>query len=163
MEGPPSIVPTPYRDYPCPECGDKIPLERVAVVQFRSQVSSEIDDPGFQEHVRKGTAHHLIAELLDKQFISFEQMAPREGDHMYPLIATLGVVSPSTVATLEERISTRQAELAQEVAAEAKREIANWGSYYHGESGPIYKSQAIDAVNDALRIVLRRKEATKAA
>ena len=152
-----------YRDYPCPECGDVIPLERLATVEFHSMVDARIDDPEFIKHARVNAAHRLIAALLEKKFITFQNGAPISRELKRPLIATVGVVSPTHVASLQERVAKHQEEFAREVVAEAVKEILNWGSYFTGKEGTIQKGHAAEVVRSALTYVLTKRSQTEAA
>lgn len=150
-----------HRDYPCPECGDVIPLERLATVQFHSMVDSRIDDPEFTRRAIQSAAHNLIGQMIAKNFISSRRGPDEVGGLRYPLIVTLGVVSPIDVATLERRIGQHQDVVAQEVVDEAAASISNWGSYYgHSE---IQKSRAIECLREAVKTVVTRRAQQQAA
>ena len=79
------------------------------------------------------------------------------------MLATVGVVSLTRVASLERRVAERQEELAREVISEAAEQIRNWRSAYTGDEGTIQKGQAVDFVNAALPAILTRRSSMKAA
>lgn len=150
-----------HRDYPCPECGDAIPLERLATVEFHSMVNNQISDPEFTKHAMKGAAYRLVDELLAKNFIRMRRGPDDSHQFRYPLVATLAVVSPTHVATLEERIALHQEIVATEVMQEASLQINNWGSHYGHDK--LSKSRAIEFVHEALKTVLTKRALEKAA
>ena len=78
-------------------------------------------------------------------------------DMSFGVRATLGVVSPSVVASMEQRIAQNQQAVAQEVAKEAAGLIATWNSRHYGPNGYISKDQAISEVKAALSAVLKRR------
>src|SRR5258708_6332965 len=49
-----------WRDYPCPECGDQVDMNRVAVLDAHAMIDSRIDDPEFQQHAKRTAAHMLV-------------------------------------------------------------------------------------------------------
>lgn len=126
----PDRVEEAYREYACPECGEQISFERVAVVQMHSYISSEIKEPGFKEYAERSIRAQLTHKLADSKFIALEQGDIDNIHFRFALRATIGVVSPEHVATLEDRVASRQMEVAKEVVAEAHKEISNWGSFY---------------------------------
>lgn len=151
------------RRYPCPECSETVPQDRIAVMSKHHLVQSGVDDPDFMGHVRRHSAHELIDGLLHRKLISFERGRDDPYEMTFPIIATVGVVSPNVVATLEQRVAERQDEVAREVAAAAAAGIRIWGSHYTGDEGSIHKAQAVDAVNEALKRVLEKRAQGKAA
>ena len=139
------------RSYPCPECSRYIPQQRVAVVQFLSLVHTGIQEPESLAAVRKEAAHGLVEELLKAGLISFERGPDDTVRCTFPVRATVGVVSSTDVASLEQRVAARQEEFAQDVIRTAARKIRYWGAEFYGEEGPIGKSQAIDELFAALK------------
>lgn len=142
------------RIYPCPECAATIPQERLAIVHHHSLADSRIDDPAYIMAARESAAHGLVEGLLEGGFIQFERGHEDARERVFQTRATVGVVSPKHVATLEERIDERQADLANKLAIEAKAQIRIWGAYYTGDEGKIAKGQAADAVDRALKAIL---------
>lgn len=151
------------RDYPCPECSDTVALDQLAVLQQHAFMDARINEPGYIDAAKRQAAHGLVAGLIERGFIRFERGPDDLAQMLFPVYATIGAVSPTHVATLEQRMAEHQEELAREVMAEAARGIRVWGSAYHGDEGSIEKEQAVDAVNDALRLVLQRRAAVRTA
>lgn len=142
----------PWREFPCPECGMSVKQERVAVLEAHAMVDSRIDDPSFADHTHRSAAHQLVEHLLKGGFITFERGPVDQRWMRYPVVASLGAVSPGQVATLEQRVAERQDQVAIAVAREAKRQIDNWGSHYgHAD---ILKRDARAQIDSALQRVL---------
>jgi len=139
------------RTYPCPECADYAPMERMRVLEFRSSLDSRVDDPRYFEATRRSTAHGLIEGLLQHNLVRFEEGNEDMDRLMIPMRATVGVVSPTVVATLEERVEQRGKAIAREVVEMANKSLSAWGPPY------IAKSNALFFVNEAMRKVLERK------
>ena len=155
------------RIFPCPECAEEVPMEKVAIVEVHSRVSvlhavRYAGHPGFMEDVKETAAAMLVDELRKSGFISF-QRGPDERDDTFAMIATIGVVSPNTVTKLEERIAARQNDVARDVVEKTIAEVMNWGSHYTGGEGHISKSLTCDFLREKLTAILRdRKERTAA-
>lgn len=150
------------RSYPCPECANIIPQDRVAIVHHNSHIDSQIEGyPDVMRSVKRDMVCGLAVDLLDSGFIRFER-GQTDYRLRIPMRATVGVMSLKHVATLEQRIVDRQEELACEVISEAAKQIRIWGSHYSGDEGKISKGQAVDSVNAALTQVLARRSSRKA-
>lgn len=154
------------RSYPCPECSGSIPQERLEVVQYHGMMDMRDErhgDPEFMRYVARNAAHSFVEKLLQDGFIRYES-GPGDGPGgmRIPIRASLGVVSPRHVATLEQRISERQGELAREVIIEAERQIVMRPPAYTGAEGLIWKLGAVEAVKNALHVVLEKRAAMKA-
>jgi hypothetical protein len=145
-----------YQDYPCPECAPSTNEDRVAILEFGATVAVPPDnDPRREEAIRREAAFHIVDRLLKDGFISFREDRTGEDYTLtYEVRGRLGVVSPAIVASMEERIAERQADVARQVAVQAAEEIRVWGSYYTGDEGPIHKGKAVEAVQKALDKVL---------
>ncbi len=143
-----------HRTYPCPECGESIHQDHIAVVSRHLTVAAHDGGPDYDRHMREAAAHRLVSELLRGGFIRFERGKTDDREMTYPVRATLGVVAIHHVATLERRITQHQAAVAREVAAEAAHLINRWGSYYGDTT--LHKAQAIDSLGAALTAVLAR-------
>lgn len=118
-------------------------------------VASYIDDPSFLDHVKEGLACAIGAQLLKSGYIKFRRSLNDLRELRFEMVATVGVVHPSKLDTLEQRIAERQSEVAQEVACEAVNQIDNWGSYYgHAE---VLKHDARRLIGEALKSVLNRR------
>lgn len=151
------------RSFACPECANSVPQERVAVIKCHSLVDSRIDDPGYIEAAKREAAFQLSAEILKAGFIEFER-GPDDTRHLaFPVRATVGIVSRTDVATLEQRVSEHQERLAQEVIAEAAKQIRVWRSAYGGDELTIQKGQAVDSLNAALTRILAARSSMRAA
>jgi len=148
------------KEFACPECAPQVPEERVAILEFGAMVQS-VDDPRYEDAVRKQAAHTLVDSILRKGFIRFRKGSVDEFNMRYEMTGRVGLVSPSVVASMEERIAERQKEVAEEVAARAAAEIGLWGSHYTGDEGPIHKSTAIDAIRRAAKAVFAERDARR--
>ncbi len=147
------------REYPCPECSEQVPFAHVGVVGALKEIDTRIDDPKYIEHVKRACAHSLIEEIINGGYVKVEMSPPDTAQMRQSFRATLGVVSQKQVATLEQRVASRQIEIAQEVAGEAEAGINNWGSYYgHAD---ILKRDATREVREAVTKVLARRAAWK--
>lgn len=142
-------------EFACPECeANSAPFDRVDVVSQIVSAASDIRDARFDEHVKERLSYDLARELLRRGLITFQQGRENLKDMTVPWKATIGAVAPKHVATMEDRISARQLEVAAEVVAQTGEEIANWGSYYHGrEGGSVGKWQALDWLAEAFKKV----------
>lgn len=150
------------RQYPCPECSTMVPQERLAIVEYHALVdSSYADQSGYLAHVKEHSAHHITSQLLKDGFIRFERGPDDDREMRFATRATVGVVAPKHVATIEERAARHQKTLAREAAAEAVRLIMLWGSHYTGGEGHIPKAQAVDEVNRAVKTALAKRSAMK--
>lgn len=152
------IAPEPVessRQYPCPECGDAVSIGHVGALREESFVASYINEPGFIEHVKEGLAHLLAGQLLKDGYIKFRRGPTDSQEMRFQMVATVGVVHPSKLDTLEQRIAERQDVVAREVANEAVRQIDNFGSYYgHAD---ILKQTARHLIEESLQTILKRR------
>jgi hypothetical protein len=154
-----SVMEESAREYPCPGCSESIPFARVGIVGALKVMDTRIDDPKYIEHVKHACAHSLIEEIIKGGYVKIERAPPDTQQMRQELRVTLGVVSQKQVATLEERVASRQIEIAQEVANEAEAGINNYGSYYgHAD---ILKRDATREVREAIKTVLAKREAWK--
>jgi hypothetical protein len=150
------VMESPYRDYPCPECSEVVPLERVQVVaEQRLANSTPENDPRYIESCKYSMVRELAGTLLERNLVKFERGPTDDYQMRFAMRMTVGVVAPRAVATLEERVAEHQEALAREVMAEATRSISNWGSYYNAPG--LSKAQAIDSVDGALQTVLKAR------
>jgi len=145
------------RTFACPQCGPKVEHERIALVYARATCAAEfVNEPGYDEHVKRDAAHRLADELLKGGFITYARSSVDELRRTFKITSKLGVVSPSAVATMETRIAERQGDVAAKVVDEAVRLIDTWGSYYGRET--VTKSEAARFVREALRNVTSNRE-----
>jgi hypothetical protein len=149
--------PTPnHRDYPCPECGDSVTMGQVqALRQEAFATTMYANEPGFIQHVREGLAHQIVSQLLKDGYTTVKRGPDDSREMRFQMVATVGVVHPSRLDTLEQRIAENQDQVAREVANEAAHQIDNWGSHYgHAD---ILKRDARQMIIDALQIVMKRR------
>lgn len=126
----PAIVDDATKTYPCPECAPSIPEERLAIVRWHTMIDTRIKDPQFTEHMRRSAAAALGARLLRDGLIAFREGPENSMELRSPMVATVGVASPTKVATFEQRVATKQDEFAREVVRTAVASINGWGSCY---------------------------------
>lgn len=144
------------REFPCPQCGDvtdMVPYERVSaertVAQGRALYASQ---PGYMDAMQRHLAEDLAFYMLRHNLITFKRGVDDPAHFEFPLTATVGVVAPQIVMSMEERINARQFEVAAEMLRLTEESIANWGSHYHGrEGGWVDKSQALTWLREAFR------------
>jgi predicted amidophosphoribosyltransferase len=140
---------TRVREYPCPECGDYAPFNKLFVVKQSRKERAEIMDQA-REHIRRYLANALGDYMLHHDLIAFEE---RPSDrYSVPVVETraiVGIVAPKHVATFEERVAERQFDIAERLAIKAAQSVDNWGSYYGQRT--VDKSQARQLIMGALR------------
>lgn len=150
-----SIEPTQSsRTYACPECGPSIDQERIALLYTKQDVSahpSYMNDDRYHEAMLRDAAHCFVDMLLRDGYIKQERGSVDTDKMVYEIRSTLGVVSPSVVASMEARIAERQGEVAVEVANEAMRLINHWGSHYGTTT--LSKVEACRFVQEAVRSI----------
>lgn len=143
------------REYSCPECGGTIPQENVMICQVEDLINSEESKiPDFMEYCQRNMALKLGDFLHKENLITFsKKKAEKEMSwrDMYLIRAKLGVISPRTVATFEQRVNQRQMTIAKAVANEAVKQIRNWNSYYDKGNGAIAKDMAIRQIYESLQ------------
>lgn len=145
------------RDYPCPECGDAVTIGQVQALRQEGFATLQYaNEPGFISHVREGLAHQIVSQLLEDGYIKFRRGPDDDRVMCFQMVATVGVVHPSKLDILEQRIAERQDVVAREVADEASHQIDNWGSHYG--RADILKRDARQMVKDALQIVMKRRQ-----
>jgi hypothetical protein len=144
------------RDYPCPECSEKVDETHVSIIAHHSAATALYrDEPGFMDHVARVSARALADELLTGGFMSIETGPVDKMRQTLQVRATLGVVSKTAVASIEERVAARQFDMAEKVVAEAKRLVSVWGRDYGDPN--ISKSRAYDSINEALAAVATKR------
>jgi hypothetical protein len=145
------------RSFPCPECGEKVAIERIAIVSVHSELDARLNDPEFLRHVVRRQGLAIGAEMTKRGLVTVSNGRADDRNMTVPYRAVAGVVSPTIVATMEERIAKRQDEVAQEVIEDAARRINHFGSHYGYDSVP--KSVAREALADALKATRERRRA----
>lgn len=142
----------PIREYECPECGPKIPQEKIMVVQGEEWVDERIKDPDFMDHCKESIGHQMGRLLVDEGIVFFERNRVDKPDYSYRegyfLRGKLGVISPRVVATFEARVAERQKVVAGLVIDRAIKEIRNLGAFYSSPS--IQKDVAINLLLECL-------------
>jgi hypothetical protein len=124
----------------------------VATVDFRTDVPIN----GVPVSVAMSSAALALGRaLLMHGLIRFEEGKTDARNLTTPFIATVGAVSPTQVATLEQRIRQHQDRMARELAARAGAEIRNWGSALRYADTRIDKTRALNLIADALDDVLK--------
>lgn len=149
----------PIREYPCPECGYKIPQDKILIVQAEELIDAEYikrDGQKFVNYIKEALVRRLATEIFEQNQINFTLLPPT--DDLYcrklaPMRAKLGIISPRIVATFEQRVNERQQMIAQEVIKEAVQRINNFGSHYEWKE--IRKESAIREIYEALQKVLK--------
>lgn len=145
------------KSYPCPECAPTAPVDRIDIVDFHARVSHRelINSPKFVQHMHRRIADDAACMMLEKGFFRFvTRKADPTANYAGTITGTIGVISPTHVATIEQRQREHQEKIANEITTEAIAQIGNWGSHFgHSE---ILKRDARTLINDALRTVLAR-------
>ena len=154
---PPQLQET-SRQFPCPQCSNMVPEERLAIVSDHREYEANYDDPSLIFAIQANLARGLIDGLLRDGFVRLERSETDPTTMRFGVKVSIGVVHPEHVTSLESRIEAHQDRFATEVVMEARKHIANWGSDYTGLDGPIHKATAINAVEDALRNVRAKRQ-----
>lgn len=103
------------RFYPCPECGPKEPLEKVAFIQFAKVIHSSVpmDRPEVRADVIQDAKRRIMFDILEQaarqHLITFQIKETERFSSAGPwkeatIRGFMGIVSASHVKTLEERI-----------------------------------------------------------
>lgn len=144
----PAAVET-WREFPCPQCGSRVDETRIAFVTDVFPVVSDgpEHEAAYQDHIRRTAALGLADRILRAGFISFEKCKFDDTRMSYHMRATVGVVAPDVVASMEERITSRQMEVAKDMAEDIKLGVGAWGSYYGNQN--VTKGVVYDVVNEA--------------
>ncbi len=144
------------RQYPCPECSETVPQERLAIMECCVTIDSHYAiNPEIMRYAKEDASGSLVSALLDGDFIQFRRGPDDPARRTSSIVATVGVVSKTHVATLEQRIATDREGLTREIIEDASRQIYNWNSHYVGPSGNIPKSQAIMELREAVARILK--------
>lgn len=148
-----------YKDFPCPECGDGISENRIAIMKFEGRAYvpyyGQPVPKEYFEHIERDAKYSLLEAIDRSGSISVERGSVDDMSRTFGVSAKIGVVSQNVVASIEQRAAVHQEIVANKVVDEAVRLIRNWGSAYTSNTGPISKDQAIREVRVALRHVLR--------
>ena len=132
------------RKFACPQCGPSVPVKRLQVVSSHSVADTRIDDPEYMRAVLSRAAHDMVAELLSAGMIGFRRGPDQAPYHRYTVVASLGVVAPADVGSIEARIAARSTAIVNEAAGVAYRSLA--GSGY----APHVRAEVIVAIKQTL-------------
>jgi hypothetical protein len=150
------------RTYPCPECAPTTTKDRIAIVQVGAQACARYrgGDRGdsYTAHLRHMLAHRIADEMLSGNMIVCEEGEPVPVFETIPLRATIGIVSPAHVATMQERIEQGSWPIVQQVADRAKALIRNWGSATLYGKDEIAKGDAYRQIDDAMREIEKERK-----
>jgi hypothetical protein len=157
---PEAVVQASFKDYPCPECVQRVPYSKLQSIKCMTFVDEEqIRTPDakkwWRENAEKILSRQITDGLLSKGLLKIRDLEPTPY-HSRAVCATVCVVAPNDTIELEERIAERQMDVADEFAKEAKRLIDNWGSFY-GQTD-ILKCDARREIDAAIRNVRDRRE-----
>lgn len=151
-----------YRIFPCPQCSEQVGIGVLRTCS-RTVIKSAhlMDNPTFRESAHVDLARQLGDQLVANRLVRFEQ---RESDAFRPeygpqgtidVRATIVVVPPDRIDTLEAKIAERQYEMADQVTRVALGEIEQWGSQF--EVNHLSKAQASRLVRSALEMVKQHR------
>lgn len=148
------------RTYPCPECADTIPHERLHIIRYTTRADARLaTTPYYITAIQSNMARGIAHRLLEAGLIQLSRGPDDDRTLQFEAMATLGVAAPTEVQSLEARIAEHQDQLANAVIHEASVQIATWRSAYQGEGGAIEKSMAIRMLHNALgQVVARQSE-----
>lgn len=149
-----------YLRIPCPECAPRAPETKVAILKVGAMVDSRAFDlyPQARPAAQRHAAYLLIAQLEKRGYIRFRE-EPGDDPAFWgraEMTATLGVVSPTEVATIEACVEEALTPLAQQIADEAIKQIDNWGSVY--DRHQISKTTAAQLIREAVRTFFRERK-----
>lgn len=149
------------REYTCPECSEVADDNRVMVAWSQQEYPAHYDrDPDFMRSLEIATARHLADLMIKDGYVRFVEDPVRDDRMTKALRAYVGVVAVGAAKRIEDRISERQFDVANEVIANAAEQIRFWDSRYTGPEGHINKGQAIGEMKAALMAAKQRREET---
>lgn len=100
-----------YRDFPCPNCSDVVPVERLEAVRAQSMGDFRYwQEPGYVEHIKHDLAHQLAKHLLDEGYIDFQHhdISKQIG---LQTTATIGVVPKERILPVCEHLDQLHAKM----------------------------------------------------
>lgn len=154
------------RTYPCPECAPATNIDRIKViavagvghVPFR-MADHPRDLSVYTQHVRQAAARQAHEEIMRAGLFRFSEGTPDRLTGEMAYSATIGVVAPAVVATLQQRMDEHALSVARQLAQIAIGKIMNWGAAYGDTT--VLKDRAADSVMETVReFEARSKEAT---
>lgn len=151
-----------WRDFACPQCAPKVAEHSIAFVQAEISIDPRYEDQdGYAALVRRDLLH-AIAEVLAREqsdgFLVTERGPLGEFSGRIPLTGTIGVVSKTVIASMEQRIAERQMEVAAEVVERVAGLIRMWGRERYIEPENIPKLAALGLLDKAVDDVKRKRE-----
>lgn len=144
--------------FPCPECGEDCPSNKLRIFNFEETVSGAkyIPQDQIYQVIGERAARCLVDSMLREGLI--EIVASHKHDDQFPYEmkyrVTCAVMSPKHIKTYQDRINERQEEIASRVVEEACKRIYNFGSAYGWKD--ITKEEAGMSVREALPAVLEK-------
>lgn len=148
------------RDYPCPECGEYTPTERIGIVwaDISYPIDVTIGTEYYQElrnNLIRTSAYRVADELIKEGYFTVEDMSETDTDLLYgrrSLRVKLGVVPREVTHTAEQLAIKFCIPIAQKVAHAAVAKIQNWCADY-GDV-PLGRGDACKRVMEAMREVI---------
>lgn len=114
------------------------------------------EHPGYMESVRRQAAKALAHSLYEAGCITFEtktkEVSPGISLNEQTTTATVRVVHPSQMVTMEERVKEKAIEMMDNFVALLSKDIENWNSQT-GYRGYVAKHQVYDSIGVAMRKV----------
>lgn len=137
------------KTFPCPQCcGKQAADERIEIVGVKLVIPDHAGDHAEQLFKRQA-ASTLAANFVEHASIDFSKQPHPYRPGEAELIGIVGLVTKTQVNRIEDRALTKAHSLMERVISVALEDIATWGSYYTGLSGPIEKGRAIDCIRAA--------------
>lgn len=123
------------REYPCPECSEKIPLENIEIAQVEQSISPYEDLANFDylDYIKRDMANQIADFLHKEEMISYTIGKEDLYSRSKRIRAKLGILSPRQVKKFEDRVRERQIDLASSLVNEAVSQIRNWASLFDSE------------------------------
>lgn len=155
------------REFPCPQCQryaaeDRVRIyettHRMRIYETTHRMPGHLLSPNevAERGAKRSIARQIGDAMLADGMIRFDWREVPEIREKY-LKAKTAVVSPSVVASIEERSKDLAEKFARFVVNSAVNEIALWDAENSGIRGPITKPDAIVAVKAALERCLANR------
>lgn len=138
-----------YKTFPCPQCcGKQVADERIELAGVALTIRDEYA-PEAEKFYRDEAAQVLARHLVKHGSIDFEKIPAPGRPGKSELTGVVGLVTRTQINRIEDRVRTEAQTLMERVIGLALDNIATWGSFYTGLSGPIEKGRAIDCIRAA--------------
>lgn len=139
-----------YKDYPCPECTKTVNVERLGIIE--NHVAVEIDrDLDIPDIIfKRDIAARMAYGLLDNGMILFEERTELR-ERRRVIIGTIGVVAPSTVGSIQKRISERAIDYVRQFSLRLAQDLMGWSSSY------VTKSQIDQSLVDVTKAFIEEQ------